>query len=429
MKQHIVLVHSVANTTISYSHGLASIASKLLAVDDYPFDIALVTIRNNDTRTSTKEILSWNPVIVLVTAMSNQWARVNSIASTLKEMEPLLPICVGGTHIIADPSAVESTSFDVGFPGEGENSIQEIVYGGSLDIESVVKRARRNCLSRAIVSDLNRLPLPGVRIFSKQDILQYPSVMFSRGCPFQCTYCMSRKGGFARRVRWKSVERAIKEVLDLAQYAQPSEIYIDDDCFLKNPVWAIEFCRVYGRTVGIPFYCNSRPEHVTRQLAGLLRQANCQALGIGIESGSMRIRRDVLQRSISDDEILQAFENAHAEGLQTWSFNMVGIPGERDEDLLATIRLNERAKTEFLRVSVFTPYPGTPIFNSKTASRSEEDYFCAESNLPRGLLYLYREWMDRLEREDRLWLTRSELWARETNLKRSGMSGDRSALP
>ena len=57
----------------------------------------------------------------------------------------------------------------------------------------------------------------------------------------------------------------------------------------------------------------------------LMKEAGARLVQIGIESGDPQLRREVLGRNVSNDEIVQTFEDAHAVGLETSSFNMVGI--------------------------------------------------------------------------------------------------------
>jgi radical SAM superfamily enzyme YgiQ (UPF0313 family) len=284
--------------------------------------------------------------------------------------------------------------------GEGELTIRQVLRDGQLhSLQPVV-------IQGTSVSNLDELPMPMLSLFPIDMIREYPSVMFSRGCPYQCSYCMSRNGGIDGRTRWKTPKRAIDEIADLVCYASPSQIFIDDDTLLKNPKWVKQFCELYAGSFRIPFFCNARPETVRPEVVALLRGAGCEAIGIGIESGSSRIREQVLNRPMSNDVIARAFRVAKATGLKTWSFNMVGIPGETLEDLKATIELNDYVNTDYVRVSLFTAYPGTPMF-SGDASKFQP-YIRRAIDLPEELQETYKGWIRQLDRESRLWFTDSE---------------------
>jgi anaerobic magnesium-protoporphyrin IX monomethyl ester cyclase len=394
------MVHIVHDTTVSYSHGLASLAA-ILERDLPSAELDLVTVRTDDTVLNARLLLDHDPDVLLFSCMSNQWPHACRLAAEIRSLGDRPFLVAGGSHIIASPSSAASSPFDLAVHGEGEEVLADIVRSPRrLDHCEVV--------SGPIVHDLATLPMPELSIFDTEDILAYPSVMFSRGCPYKCNYCMSRLGGIGSKVRWKSPQRAISEVMQLIYTARPQEIYIDDDTFLKNPAWVRDFCGDYARTAKIPFFCNARPETVKCDICQDLAAAGCAAVGIGIESGSERIRRDVLNRKMPDDKILQAFELVHAAGMKTWSFNMVGIPGETPEDLLATIELNNRAKTDYVRVSVYTPYPGTPLYRETDKYLYANGYIRPSAALNAEMRDIYARWLQQLADEGRLWFTRSE---------------------
>lgn len=398
------MVHIVRDTTLSYSHGLASLAGALQ--DAGHTALSLITVRDADAIASAVSITASEPRAVLFSCMSNQWDLACGIAAHIKRLHPEALLVVGGSHVEAAPDSLRCTAFDIAVRGEAENLIVELVEGRYRGKSMRVGECM--LVHGTPVEDLDTLPMPRLSIFERADVLGYPSVMFSRGCPYGCSYCMSRRGGWAEKVRWKSPARAVREAEDLVAYADPAEVYIDDDTFLKNPRWVTEFCGLYKQRLTAPFFCNARPETVKGEVVALLADAGCEAIGIGIESGSARIREEVLLRRMSDEQIVRAFDAAHAAGLKTWSFNMVGIPGETIEDLEATIALNDRVATEYVRVSVFTPYPGTILQTPGQDIAYSRGYFRPSVSLTGELKSVYAEWLERLDREGRLWLTDAE---------------------
>jgi len=394
------MVHIVHDTTVSYSHAIASLAATLER--DVPSaEVDLVTVRTDDVALNVRILLDQDSDFLLFSSMSNQWQYACRLASEIRSLEDRPCLVVGGSHVIASPSSAASSPFDIAVYGEGEEILADLV-------RKPRRLDRCEVVNGPIVQDLATLAMPQLSIFNTEDILAYPSVMFSRGCPYKCNYCMSRLGGLGSKVRWKSPQRAISEVTQLIHTSHTQEVYIDDDTFLKNPAWVRDFCDYYAKAVKTPFFCNARPETVKRDICQELAAAGCAAVGIGIESGSERIRRDVLNRRMSDDKILQAFELVHAAGMKTWSFNMVGIPGETPDDLLATIALNDRVKTEYVRVSVYTPYPGTPLYRETDEYLYANGYIQPSIALNTEMQDIYARWLQKLAEEGRLWFTRSE---------------------
>ena len=94
-----------------------------------------------------------------------------------------------------------------------------------------------------------------------------------------------------------------------------------------------------------------------------LARAGCVRVHLGVESGNDWIRKEILGRPIEKEEIVEAFRLAKSYGLKTVSFNMIGVPHETDETIWETIELNRRLRPHWIHLSVFIPYPGTPLFD------------------------------------------------------------------
>jgi len=189
----LVMVHIVTEATVSYSHGLASLAGVLRADARIDVEPVLYTIRHDDMSHAATEILCIDPIMIFVSAMSNQWERATRLAMCLKREAQNIPLCIGGSHVSASPESVLKSSFDVGVVGEAENLLGQLTLPPR-SICDVVARYGHIAMPLAPES-LDDLPHPAIDLFPIEDILAYPSVMFSRGCPYACSYCMSRNGG------------------------------------------------------------------------------------------------------------------------------------------------------------------------------------------------------------------------------------------
>ncbi len=117
----------------------------------------------------------------------------------------------------------------------------------------------------------------------------------------------------------------------------------------------------HDKEVRRPFACNTRPETVSEELVGILKEANCVLIAIGMESGDENLREKVLQRRMSDDRIVLAFDIIRKYGIKSASFNMVGIPGETRELFRKTITLNARIHPDLAQQTIFYPYRGTAL--------------------------------------------------------------------
>lgn len=400
----VALIHIIAGATHAPNHGLTEIAA-LLIVNGIPrHAITTHVLDVKDLDAAPLSILANSPLFIFVSFMSNQLANVVSLTRKLKNDNNDAIIIAGGHHITAVNFEPRLIDIDLQVSGDVDEAFVKML------LMNKNKIFRGHSLQGVKLKSLDQLPLPQIDIFSEDLWNKYPSVIFSKGCPYACSYCMSRLGGSIGKVMWKSPQRAIEEIKQLVEYAAVEEIYIDDDTIMKNPKWLISFAHLYKEEVGIPFFCNTRPETVEPYLVKALKEAGCKAIGVGIESGSERIRRDILLRPIDNKQIYRSFAILKEEGILTWSFNMVGIPTESVKEFLETIDLNERCGVDYLRFSIFTEYPGMKkVQDSIKAFKQNPSYTRSLDSLEPDLQYHAKKWLRKLFSEDRLWHTESEI--------------------
>ena len=110
-----------------------------------------------------------------------------------------------------------------------------------------------------------------------------------------------------------------------------------------------------------------RTNTVTEKLARTLATRDTRSLTIAVESGSEKVRK-IINKKLSNEEIIQAAVNAKAGGLKGIKFyGMVGIPGEEETDIEETIAMLEAVKKAApglrltLGCSTFVPKSHTPF--------------------------------------------------------------------
>jgi radical SAM superfamily enzyme YgiQ (UPF0313 family) len=110
-----------------------------------------------------------------------------------------------------------------------------------------------------------------------------------------------------------------------------------------------------------------RTNTVTEKLAQTLVKHDTRSITIAVESGSDRLRR-VINKKLTNEEIIQAAVNAKAGGLSNLKlYGMAGVPGETPEDLEQTVSMLKAIKKAApgLRLtfgcSTFVPKAHTPF--------------------------------------------------------------------
>lgn len=292
------------------------------------------------------------------------------------------PVIYGGVHPTLDPEGcLDVEGIDMVCVGEGEGALPEVLDAlaqgrpvrGIRNIWTkengrVVRTPLRN-----LVEDLDRLPFPDFPLFDLPRLFSaregVASMTASRGCPFQCSYCSNHKirarypnpGSY---VRFKSVERTVEEALRQLSLCDAFRYFdFSDDIFILDRDWLEAFAERFPRQVGRPFVCNALVKVLDEDRARLLEQAGCTMVTIGLESGSERLRREVLKRpAMSNEMILDAGRLLRRHHIRLATYNMIGLPSETPEEAYETIRLNANLRPTKINVFIFQPYPHTVLY-------------------------------------------------------------------
>lgn len=189
------------------------------------------------------------------------------------------------------------------------------------------------------------------------------NVITSFGCPYRCTYCYNsivQKEFPAYRYTTRPVDSVIRECQTLLKYPLKL-IFFADDNFGVNLEWLKEFAPKYKKEVNAPFHCNIRIELATEERIKLLKTANCTSLTFAIESASEEIRKKLLDRHMTNEQIFAGIEVLRKYNIPFRTEQMLGLPTTTVEDDLELLKLNCKIKPFVAWTSIFSPIRGTPL--------------------------------------------------------------------
>ena len=118
---------------------------------------------------------------------------------------------------------------------------------------------------------------------------------------------------------------------------------------------------LYKKEIGLPFLVYADTRSITEEKVMILKDMGCVTMAIGIESGNYWMRRYVLNRDITKEEIIRKFEIAKKSGIRISTYNMIGLPFETREMVFETIRLNRQVDAAASTVGPFKPFPKTRL--------------------------------------------------------------------
>lgn len=404
----------------TYHFGIASIIASISGTFEC---VAEIVHARTDYLKFIEKLECFQPDVLAFTSVSSQFNHVRHLAKLAKEKIPSLMVVCGGTHATIYPDCVlDAEELDLVFVGEGEEVFREFLgtvdAGGdwrSCDSIAYVHEGAvvRNPV-RPLAANLDHLPYPDKVTYPYIATVRatgYAPFFFSRGCPFQCTYCsnhaIARANGRERSItRYRSPESSIQEIKStLAMFPEIKRISICDDIFGINKKWRREFLSIYSKEIRLPFNCLLRADVVNEEFISSLREAGCKRISFGVESGNEYIRNEVMGRSMSNETIINAFRLCREYGIETNAINIIGLPGETDQMLWDTIRLNRRIKPSDSGVNIFYPYKGTALGDRCFAEgKVDLNLFEGFSLERRGTVMAYPEaWRRKLEWYHRHW--------------------------
>jgi len=344
------------------------------------------------------QIQKIDPQLIGVSLTTRQWLRAWALIGAVR-MELDVPVIAGGLHPTFSPQSVlRSPGFDYVCVGEGEYAMLELVEaierGTPTDhIANIQVRGGSKPQIRPPIEPLDALP------FMARDLLDehHGVVHFTtqRGCPFPCTYCAARMYDqlyddaglvYGRR---RSHDSVLSELHGLHDRGALSYVIFLDDTFTIHRPWVRDFCDRYGRELALPFSIHARVETVDERLLDTLATAGCRHIVYGVESGSYRVRREIMQRPVKNERIEHIVEATKAAGMMVTTNYMLGLPGETPADLDQTVALAERLDAYDFGYFVFYPYPGTPLFSvCRDAGYLPDDYLERPANHRQSILDL-----------------------------------------
>jgi radical SAM superfamily enzyme YgiQ (UPF0313 family) len=188
------------------------------------------------------------------------------------------------------------------------------------------------------------------------------ALITSRGCPYECRYC-SAKSIWTRRVRNRSIRNIIEEIKEIVQKFKLDRLYFWDDSFTVDRKKIINLCcSIKKEFNGISWGCTSRTDLLDEELLMAMKDSGCTGIDVGIESGSERVLKQI-NKGIDLQNALKVVKLIRKHGINCGAFFMIGFPEENEEDILATKNFIKKLKASSICLSIFTPYPGTGLYD------------------------------------------------------------------
>lgn len=289
-----------------------------------------------------------------------QFRDAERMMKQLKEKNPNALYVVGGPFPSRSPKYGLDAGFDVVGRGEGEDVM--------LEVANNFPNIKKGEISAKNFPDPNFLPDWGainpLEYIYQLDGKRCINIMTKRGnCPFHCTFCALQNEGVSK-LRMRTIDNIVEEANFLRERYGFGSLAIYDDEVLVTKKRDHELFKKL-KEIDMPYRCMTRANLADRSDIELLKATGCGEICIGLESADPFIHEVVVEKETTIEHHTQFLRNAKDVGLRTKVYLIIGLPSESRRTIENTKQWLRKTRPENFDISIFTPYPGAPIFENK----------------------------------------------------------------
>jgi radical SAM superfamily enzyme YgiQ (UPF0313 family) len=239
-------------------------------------------------------------------------------------------------------------------------------------VEGLTYRDQKNNViknpNKPLIENLDEMPIPARHLFNmkKYDSHLYKSPSFlmisSRGCPYQCTYCLWPQTMYGHKFRFRSAKNVVDEMELLVNKYKAKEICFDDDTFTVDKKRVIQICEeIVKRRLKIEWSCFGRVG-IDEETLRAMKEAGCEHIRYGVESGAQEIL-DRCKKNVNIKDIIETFKLTKKVGIHDYGTFMIGLPGETWKSIEQTINLAIKLNPYAVQFAMAIPFPGTEFYD------------------------------------------------------------------
>jgi radical SAM superfamily enzyme YgiQ (UPF0313 family) len=391
----IVVPHYVGRTDYASSipMGLAFVSSALKASGREVYSVDLnaaaqsPAFRHGDCRLSNpmetlRRSIEDNSIdVVLCGGLSIEYQLLKEVFDFVKCVKSDIVTIVGGGGITSNPQIAMRAfdNVDFGVVGEAEITLTELCYCIEHNDFSVIpdgvvcSKNDYAYVQREAISDLNILPFADYDILNLNEALINPvddfrfgepflsrqlSVMMSRSCPFNCTFCWHSSGKYRRR----SIDNIFAEIDILMTKHNFNVLNLSDDLFTYDMDFVKQFCdKIKG--YGLNWIAMGRVDKITREILTIMKDAGLHRMFIGVESADNTILKS-MRKGITVEQVSRAFQLCDELGIHCIGNIILGDIAETLDTINTSVSYCVSNPNYHLNVDWIRAYPDSFIYNS-----------------------------------------------------------------
>lgn len=338
-------------------------------------------------------LIRCDPDCVGVTSMfTKQYENTVLVCNIVKEVNPDIPVIVGGAHATADAAnCVKEKSIDFVVSGEGEQVIVPLLeaisnkrsFNDIPNISYIDSNGNKVVKPITLYSDVNSLPFPDRELFPMENYFsarerhgkEFPegtrsaSILTSRGCPYGCNFC-SASDVFGKKVRVRTAQSVIDEIDELISVYHVNDVYLSDDQFLVNRQRVVEILdKIIARNYKISFDAPNglSPWLLNEEIIQKMKQAGFGQINLAIESGNEWVLKNIINKPVKLDRLPEVVALCKKYGMNVSAFLVVGNVSEKAietfEQMKDSFQLMRKLGIRRPVVSYLSPHIGSVAYD------------------------------------------------------------------
>lgn len=346
-----------------------------------------------------------------ITATTPQMPAARRIAMATRKVRPDAVTALGGPHVTLVHAAYRKEQkkafigratramsllrdyFDILVAGDGEEAIFLTLDGLQL-LQGVGQIIDADDPKSPLFLDNERLttmPYPARHLVDVESYRYFIdgeralSLIAQLGCPFGCGFCGGRSSPFLRKIRIRSMESIVNEMILLHQtYGVNGFMLYDDELNVNTKmVELMKAIRAAQERLGAEWRLRGfiKAQLFTDEQAAAMHAAGFRWILVGFESGAPKMLENI-NKQATREENTRCLEIARRHGLKVKALMSIGHPGESRQTVMETHQWLLDAKADDFDVTIITTYPGSPYYDDAIPDPSRPGiwvYTCPKS--------------------------------------------------
>ena len=318
------------------------------------------------------------PTLVGTSAMTTFFPTAMQVMQIAKEIDENITTAVGGPHVTftVQETLENHPEIDIVGRGEGEQVILDLVRclqgeGDLAQVKGIAFRKDAQIVQTPLPEpvEVDEIPLPAYHLLPMESYYftvfkKFCTVLASRGCPYNCTFCAER--GFWGP-GWRPRDPAmVGDELELlcSKYGRES-IWFGDDCFNVDGEHMGRICEeILLRGLDLDWYYQGRADLLIKhqEYLPLMRRAGNMMAQLGIEAASEEEWRD-LRKGLTVEQVREAVSLLREHGIVCQGLMIIGTRQDDAGSIMRKVDFLKWLDMDFPIFTIYTPFPGTEVFD------------------------------------------------------------------